>query len=126
MAPLNSTETSKSNSFLQSNWINNIQSDPTKIILLASLLLHFILVLSILFLCFKYRILSKKFQKLKSSFSKELDDRKKETTKLHNYFNSTRPNTQSTSGAYFDDCYADQKLLDKTQGGPHSNKGMNS
>jgi len=100
-----------SSSSLQ-NWLTDFQSDPNKIILLSSLILHVLLIICILLLCFKYRSLSSRFKKLKIHLKQELDDRKKETTKLHNFFNNTRPNTQSTSGgAYFDDCYADQKLL---------------
>ena len=113
-----------SSSFQQ--WIFDIQSDPNKIILLSSLVLHVLLIFCILLLCLKYRSLSSRFKKLKIHLKQELDDRKKETTKLHNYFNSTRPNTQSTSGAYFDDCYADQKLLpEKSQNQSQNNKSSN-
>jgi len=106
------SKTTAASSSLQ-NWLIDIQSDPNKIILLSSLILHVLLIICILLLCFKYRSLSTRFKKLKIHLKQELDDRKKETTKLHNFFNNSRPNTQSTSGhaGYFDDCYADQKLL---------------
>lgn len=117
--------TSAASSSLQ-NWISGIESDPNKIILLSSLVLHVLLIFCILLLCFKYRSLSTRFKKLKIHLKQELDDRKKETTKLHNFFNSTRPNTQSTSGAYFDDCYADQKLLPEKLQSQNNNKSSTS
>lgn len=114
----NSSNTNLTSKMLQSSsslslqtWITDIESNPTKIILLSSLILHLCLLLCVLTLCFKYRSLSTRFKRLKNSLKQELDDRKKETTKLHNFFNNTRPPTQSTSGVYFDDCFADQKLL---------------
>lgn len=119
--PPNSTSRLSSNSqdtFSLQTWLTDLQHSPTKIILVTSLTLHLLIVLCVLILCFKYRSLQQRFQRLKNSFTQELDDRKRETTKLHNYFNSTRPNTQSTSGAYFDDCYADQKLLPNGNGKP--------
>lgn len=121
-------QNSNQSSPLQSStlqWFKDIESSPSKIILLSSLTLHLILIFCVLLLCFKYRTLSTKFKRLKNHLTQELDDRKKETTKLHNFFNSTRPPTQSTSGAYFDDCYADQKLLPSNGQKDHKVNGQN-
>jgi len=101
-------------------WFDDFDKDPTKVILVGSIFFHLVLFLCIFVLCCKYRKLQNKFKRLRLDFRSELDDyHKKETTKLKEAFygnnannqQCTRPGTTSTSGIYFDECLADQKLL---------------
>jgi len=109
-------------------WLKTVPEEPTKVILIASVVFHVIVFVCLFVICCKYRRLQRKFKKLRSDFKTELDDyQKKETTNLTNSYNQkqngTRPGTTSTSGIFFDECLADQKLLSNP---PHAQKRLTS